>query len=271
MFNNYPELDWFLLSWTISLNWYEWYYPQILLKLHSFLVWAMLWTCGVLLYLILVCGRITIWKTWGCLTFYVEMWLVVSMQWYLALQFSNWCWYNIWWCVLSVVHEVKRVVWLLFVLLNVNPWYLVVSLVQNEPKPNVLLVEFHLQSTGSIFDQCCLFLFGNKPSWCKHCMCIGNCHIGSGRRYVLVIYLVVLQLLQGSSCQHSSSLGWFLSMSISVYWGQSPLSFCWESIKQVSFRMTRCKSPSKYHWSNTAQHRIDFWRFICILKWVMYN
>ena len=143
----------------------------------------------------------------------------------------------------------ERVVWMLYVLLNVNPWYLVVSLVQNELKTNILLAEFHLQSIGSIFDLCCLFLFGNTLSWCKHCMCIWNCHTKSGTRFVLVIY-VVLQLLQGSSCQQTSSLGWFLSMSISVYWGQSPLSFCWESIKQVSFRMTRCK----YHWSNTAQH-----------------
>jgi hypothetical protein len=40
-------------------------------------------------------------------------------------------------------------VWVLYVLLNVNPWYLVVSLVPNELKPIVLLVESHLQSLAA--------------------------------------------------------------------------------------------------------------------------
>lgn len=44
---------------------------------------------------------------------------------------------------------------MLYVLLNVNPWYLVVSLVQNELKPNVLITK-HLAASLINFVCFCL-------------------------------------------------------------------------------------------------------------------
>lgn len=70
-----------------------------------------------------------------------------------------------------------------------------------------------------ISDQFCLFLFGDTPTWYKHCMCFWNCHIGLGTRFVhRHCFLFV-----GSPSNKCHSL--------------------WHDARVF-----------KYHWSNTAQH-----------------